>query len=61
MLTHSWILTEDASKSLGNKKKNDGSNKLQPKFKINLKELLGVSSDWKDVNKKADGSIPMDF
>ncbi len=38
------------------------------KLKLTLKELLNVSSDWKDVNKKnpANGSVntgvlPMDF
>lgn len=36
------------------------------KVKLSLKELLNVSSDWKEVNKKnlagiPNESIPMDF
>jgi len=39
------------------------------KVKLSLKELLNVSSDWKEVNKKnptggpstAAGGLPMDF
>ena len=54
MLTHPWILTE--------------TNEQFQKFKLNLRELLSVSSDWKDVNKKynntgsnAAGGLPVDF
>ncbi len=38
------------------------------RMKLTLKELLNVSSDWKDVNKKnstnnqqSSGAIPIDF
>ena len=44
MLTHSWILTESAP---GQDQKYQ-----QQKLKLTLRELLSVSSDWKDVNKK---------
>lgn len=43
MLTHPWLLSESGE---------------EPKFKVSVKELLAVSSDWKDVNKK---SVPADF
>ena len=43
MLTHPWLLSETQE---------------EPKFKVSVKELLAVSSDWKDVNKK---SVPADF
>ena len=45
MLTHPWLLSEASE---------------EPKFKVTLKELLAVSSDWKDVNKKSTG-VPADF
>jgi hypothetical protein len=45
MLTHPWLLSETSE---------------EPKFKVTLKELLAVSSDWKDVNKKSSG-VPADF
>lgn len=49
-----------------------GSSSGAQKLRLTLKELLNVSSDWKDVNKKnptsgqsessaAAGSLPMDF
>ena len=47
MLTHSWILTE----SVGQDQKQQ-----QQKLKLTLRELLSVSSDWKDVNKKNAGA-----
>lgn len=66
MLTHPWILSETQS-----------SYQLPSKFKLTLKDLLNVSSDWKDVNKKqagggaystgggssyqTAGGLPMDF
>lgn len=43
MLTHPWIISESANASLESQ---------QLKFKLTLRELLNVSSDWKDVNNK---------
>ena len=49
---------------------NSKSNSLNStqRMKLTLKELLNVSSDWKDVNKKnptnnqqSSGAIPIDF
>ena len=45
MLTHSWILTESST----------DQKQHQQKLKLTLRELLSVSSDWKDVNKKNAG------
>lgn len=65
MLTHPWILTTEQDGSKGKKKNQYGEN---IKVRLSLKELLNVSSDWKDVNKKnptggpsAGGGLPMDF
>lgn len=76
MLTHSWILTEDElNNGANNKKKKSmplgGESNSANSIKLSLKELLNVSSDWKEVNKKnlasgsssttSAGALPMDF
>jgi hypothetical protein len=43
MQCHQWIISENDNKQ------------TQQKFKLTLRELLSVSSDWKDVNKKNAG------
>ena len=65
MLTHSWILVSDQDGAKGKKKGQYADN---IKVRLSLKELLNVSSDWKDVNKKNPtggpafgGGLPMDF
>jgi hypothetical protein len=50
MLTHTWILTADDSTKSG--KKNPKAGDVTFKVKLKLSELLNVSSDWKEVNKK---------
>ena len=59
---------------VGNKKKktvlggkNEGNDEKM-NIKLTIKELLNVSSDWKEINKKnptsgslAIGALPMDF
>lgn len=67
MLTHPWILVTDQE---GTKNKVKGSFVGDNmKVKLSLKELLNVSSDWKEVNKKNPsaggqpfaGGLPVDF
>ena len=65
MLTHSWLLVSDQDEAKGKKKGQYADN---IKVRLSLKELLNVSSDWKDVNKKNPtggpafgGGLPMDF
>jgi hypothetical protein len=69
MLTHPWILTTDQDGTKG-KKKSTAPGDANMRVKLSLKELLNVSSDWKEVNKKnpnggpstgASGGLPMDF
>ena len=69
MLTHPWILVTEADGPKGSGKIKGsfvGDNAM--KVKLSLKELLNVSSDWKEVNKKnptggpsIGGGLPMDF
>lgn len=78
MLTHTWILSEAQESGNGIKKKgtenqaNSNNGQLQAatqqRLRLSLKELLGVSSDWKDVNRKNPASaagnasgLPVDF
>ena len=59
LLTHPWILD------------NNTKGATQQKFKLTLRELLAVSSDWKDVNKtkgnaggyqgSSSSNLPADF
>jgi len=65
MLTHPWILVTDQE---GTKNKVKGNAADNMKVKLSLKELLNVSSDWKEVNKKNPsggqpfaGGLPVDF
>lgn len=62
MLTHPWILVNDGGSNgnhVGIKKKKSASNlivdfggtpSISTIVKLSLKELLNVSSDWKEVN-----------
>jgi hypothetical protein len=69
MLTHPWILvTEQDGAKGGAKIKSSLAGDNSMKVKLSLKELLNVSSDWKEVNKKnptggasLGGGLPMDF
>jgi hypothetical protein len=70
MLTHPWILvTEQEGPKGSGKIKGSFTGDNAMKVKLSLKELLNVSSDWKEVNKKnptnggqpLGGGLPMDF
>jgi hypothetical protein len=62
MLTHNWIIDPDAGTGKI-KKKNTTTKGVQ----LSLKELLAVSSDWKEANfnnpsgASAGPTIPIDF
>ena len=69
LLMHPWILSADQeAQRIGNSKKKGNKEVVPNAVKVTLKELLNVSSDWKDVNKKNangipsfGGGVPIDF
>jgi len=81
LLTHPWIMSAEPDTNTNSNAGGVKKKKTQIKgdyqsntggggssIKVTLKELLNVSSDWKECNKKnptggpsANGGLPMDF